>query len=370
MTSPLRIGLVVNPYAGIGGPVGLKGSDGVYEQAQRLGGISRVAERVGQAIEQIDHSHIHWVTVTGAMGEDILKQHAVPFEVLNLDIPAQTTAEDTRRATQYLCEAGIDLLLFAGGDGTARDVADGFNRVPAVLGIPAGVKMHSGVFATTPSAAAMLVNKLASGDVLTVMSAEVRDIDEASFREGSVHTKFYGELPVPADVQYVQATKIGGKEVEELVVQEIAADFIEGQQPDVMYIMGSGSTVSGILDAMSLPSTLLGIDVLRNGQIEKLDATERDLLALLESGHKARIIVTAIGGQGHIFGRGNQQISASVIRKVGIENIDVVATRTKLNGLEGKSLVVDTGDPALDQLLAGVRSIVTGYEDRVLYRIG
>ncbi len=369
LASRLKVGLIVNPHAGIGGPVGLKGSDGVYDEALAKGGVSRVAERVGVVIDAIDHERIDWVTVPGEMGADVLQQHGIAFQCLAMTFPPITTGIDTGRATQNLCEEGIDLLLFAGGDGTARDVADHFERVPVVLGIPAGVKMHSGVFANTPSSAAILVNKLAEGEILAIMPAEVRDIDEASFREGTVRTQFYGELPVPADLQYVQATKVGGREVEELVVQEIAADVIENMEAGVTYIMGSGSTINGILDAMGIEGTLLGIDVVRDGALVMKDVGEPALRALLNDGVEARIIVTAISGQGHILGRGNQQLSASVIEGVGIDNLMVVASKGKLAALEGRPLLVDTGDAALNAALSGMKPVITGYEDRVLYRV-
>lgn len=365
----LHLGLLINPMAGVGGPVGLKGSDGMYDEALRLGGRSRVNERAGLFLDEIDMPGIRFTTVPGEMGGNLLTSKSIDHECIAHRPGEVTTADDTRIATAQLCDAGIDLLLFVGGDGTARDIVDTFHDVPCVLGIPGGVKMHSGVFATTPSAAAALVNKLAGGEVLSMLTAEVRDIDEASFREGVVRTKFYGELPVPDDLQYVQATKVSGREVEEMVVQEIAADVIERLEPGVTYLMGSGSTVAGILEAMHLPSTLLGIDVVKDGELIASDASEQALLDILADAGEARIIVTAISGQGHIFGRGNQQLSAAVIRKVGVRNIEIVATKTKLESLDGRPLVVDTGDAELDRLLAGLQPVVTGYEDRVLYRV-
>lgn len=369
MTHQLRIGLLINPAAGIGGPVGLKGSDGMYDEALARGGRSRIAERVGQCLDRMDLSMVSFIAAPGVMGADVLVDRDVAPDVIDLELPEVTSAEDTRQATRLLCAAGIDLLLFAGGDGTARDIVDAFGPAPSVLGIPGGVKMHSGVFATTPVAAAELINKLAAGDVLSVLDGEVRDIDEASFREGTVRTRFYGELPVPDDLQYVQATKVGGREVEELVVQDIAADFIERIEPGVTYVMGSGSTVLGIMEAMGLEGTLLGIDIVRDGELIAVDAGERELLELLADAGEARIVVTAISGQGHIFGRGNQQLSAAVIARVGIDNIEIVATKSKLAALDRRPLIVDTGDADLDQALSGMRTVVTGYEDRVLYRV-
>ncbi|MBL6690297.1 MAG: ATP-NAD kinase family protein [Pseudomonadales bacterium] len=365
----LKVGLVVNPMAGIGGPVGLKGSDGMFEEALALGGRSQVADRVTLCLKALPVQAIEWFSVAGVMGGDYLKALDLHFHESAEPSVEATTPEDTRRVVDKLCSVGIDLLLFAGGDGTARDVADAHHTVPAVLGIPCGVKMHSGVFATSPSAATDLLNRLIDGEALSVVDAEVRDIDEASFREGVVKTRFYGELPVPDDLRYVQQTKVGGRESDELAVQEIAADVIENMTDDTLYIMGSGSTVATILDAMNLPATLLGIDVVYRGALVKADASEQELLSLLAEYPRAKIVVTAISGQGHIFGRGNQQLSAAVIQQVGPENIIIVATKSKLAALEQRPLLVDTGDAELDDSLSGMKAVLTGYEDHVLYRI-
>ena len=365
----MKIGLLLNPKAGVGGPVGLKGSDGVYGDAIRLGGKSRVAERVKSCLERMDQNGIEWFTVPGGMGGDIFEQLGIPCHLVGGPIDADTSAEDTRHGVSLLCEQGLDLLLFAGGDGTARDVADSVQDVPAVLGIPCGVKMHSGVFATTPVAAAALVNKMLAGEILSVVKSDVRDIDESSFREGIVKTRFYGELPVPDDLRYVQQTKVGGKEVEALVVQDIAAYFAENMDPDTLYLMGSGSTVATMMESLKLKPTLLGIDLVRQGELLAADVSEQQTLEFLDETPLAKIVVTAIGGQGHIFGRGNQQLSARVIRRVGVRNIEIVATKSKLAGLENRPLLVDTGDIELDKSLAGMKSVLVGYDDWVLYQV-
>jgi predicted polyphosphate/ATP-dependent NAD kinase len=356
--------------AGVGGPAGLKGSDDVYDEAIQLGSVSRVVDRVKICLSSFRAEDVRWVTAPSEMGADLLESMGLAHEVL--DMPVQTggtSAEDTRTAVSLLNRADIDLLLFAGGDGTARDIADVFDGPPAVLGIPCGVKMHSGVFATSPKAAGELLDKLLTGELLSVIATEVRDIDETSFRVGIVKTRFYGELPVIDDLRYMQQTKVGGREVDELVVQEIAADFIENMDPETTYIMGSGSTIATVMASMGLEPTLLGIDVVRGGSLVAADVNERELLQLLADEKPARIVVTAIGGQGHIFGRGNQQLSPAVIRRVGADAIDILATKNKLSALNHRPLLVDTGDEKLDSALAGMKSIITGYEDRVLYRV-
>ena len=365
----LKIGLLLNPLAGIGGPVGLKGSDGMAQEALRRGSVSRVDDRVAVCVAEITREQLAWYTLAAPMGAHLLKRLGLPHQVVGDEPADPTTAADTRQGVAALADAGVDLLLFAGGDGTARDLLDACVGIPAALGIPCGVKMHSGVFSTTPAAAARLVNKLARGEMLSVVQAEVRDIDEDAFRRGVVKTEFYGEMPVPDDLRYVQQTKMGGREVEDLVIQDMAAEFAEDLDRDTMYILGSGSTIAALMDNLGFPATLLGIDVIYGGELVAADANEKKLLELLGEGRPARILVTGIGGQGHIFGRGNQQLSPEVIRRVGTGNIDLLATRSKLAGLGQRPLLVDTGDSELDQSLAGFKSIITGYRDRVLYRV-
>jgi predicted polyphosphate/ATP-dependent NAD kinase len=201
-----------------------------------------------------------------------------------------------------------------------------------------------------------------------VTDAEVRDIDELAFRHGLVRAKYYGEMTVPEALRYIQQTKSGGMEVEELVLQEIAADVVEAMRPGVQYLIGSGSTTAAIMDSLNIKNTLLGVDVIKDGYLVAADATEAQLFSLVTN-DSSEIILTIIGGQGHIFGRGNQQLSPRVIQAVGQDNLKVIATKTKLEALGGKPLLVDTGDPVLDDELAGVIRVITGYEDSVLCRV-
>ncbi len=388
----LRIGLILNPIAGIGGSVALKGSDGVLAAARARGGESKVAARVGVCLQKIlqSGSRVEWLTMPGEMGADLLQDALHSFQQNSLQqnqqqTPCQnpsrflgivgeiqqgaTTAEDTRRGCMLLEERGVDLLLFAGGDGTARDLVDVHSSIPAFLGIPCGVKMHSGVFATTPSTAAEIVIKLARDETLSVVAREVRDINEEACREGVMRTRFYGELPVPDELRYVQHTKMAGREDEALAIEEIAASIIDDIEPGILYLMGSGSTVAAIMASMQLDNTLLGVDAVCDYKLVASDVTEQQLWELLSDARPARILVSVIGGQGYIFGRGNQQFSPRIIRRVGRSNIIVIATRTKLAALNAMPLLVDTGDESLDTALAGLHSIRTGYEDAVLYRV-
>jgi predicted polyphosphate/ATP-dependent NAD kinase len=248
-----------------------------------------------------------------------------------------------------------------------------------VLGIPAGVKMHSGVFAVSPEAAGELLLQLARGGLVGLKAQEVRDIDEEAFRHDVVRSRFYGEMLVPSEGRYLQHTKVGGRESHDLVAADIAAWLVEGMEEGRTYLIGPGSTTAAVMEQLGLPNTLLGVDAIRDGVLLASDADENTLLEVLagagcdesdESGESgATIVVTVIGGQGHVFGRGNQQFSPAVIRAVGLDNITIVAAKSKITALEGRPLLVDTNDPQLDLELSGYHSIVTGYDDHILYRV-
>jgi predicted polyphosphate/ATP-dependent NAD kinase len=306
------------------------------------------------------------------MGEDAAREAGLDVSLVH-DWSARadlTTAADTRAAAKALVEQGADLLVFAGGDGTARDIYDAIgNRFP-VLGIPAGVKMHSGVFAVSPEAAGELLVLLARGGLVGMQAREVRDIDEEAFRKGVVRARFYGELRVPGEGRYLQHTKVGGRESHELVAAEIAAWLAETMTPGTTYLIGPGSTTAAVMETLELPNTLLGVDIVRDRQLVASDVDEAGIMAALaDAPGDAHIVVTAIGGQGHVFGRGNQQFSPAVIRRVGVENITIVAAKSKITALDGRPLLVDTNDPELDRALAGLREVLTGYDDHILYRV-
>jgi predicted polyphosphate/ATP-dependent NAD kinase len=334
-----------------------------------LGAKPQAATRTAMALNILPKDQVEIITYPEEMGEDLARSLGFSVHVVGNIQSGKTTAEDTERAVVELMNEGIDLLLFAGGDGTARNICNALPENFPVLGIPAGVKIHSGVYAVTPKAAGEVVAMLVRGELVTLAEQEVRDIDETAFREGRVRAKYYGELLVPMEHRYIQQVKNGGnKEDESLVLADIAADIVEKMEPDTRYIMGSGSTVAAIMEELGLQNTLLGVDVVENGELIASDCTAQTLLELTE-GFKAKIVVTIIGGQGHILGRGNQQLSPVLIKRLGRENMLVVATKTKLSQLQGRPLIVDTGDDALDKSLAGLIPVVTGYHDAVLYRI-
>jgi predicted polyphosphate/ATP-dependent NAD kinase len=369
-----RVGLIINPVAGLGGSVALKGSDNVVEQALSLGAIPMANKRALIALnELLEHKDsVDIFTVNGDMGENACTALGFEHEVVYNTQSDKTTAEDSRNAVMAMSDTKVDIILFAGGDGTARDICSIVDSQALVLGIPAGCKIHSGVYAVTPKAAGRIMAMLASGQMLSVNDADVMDIDEEAFRKGTVRAKLFGEMQVPAELRYVQNTKAGGKESDELVLQDIAEYVISEMEEEQYYIMGSGSTVAHIMEELSLDNSLLGVDVIKDHELIQSDLTAQKLLELAqEVGKNAiRLVITVIGGQGHILGRGNQQLSPALIRFIGKENIIVVATKTKLNALDGRPLLVDTGDDDLDNALSGFIKVTTGYNDHVMYPVG
>jgi predicted polyphosphate/ATP-dependent NAD kinase len=153
-----------------------------------------------------------------------------------------------------------------------------------------------------------------------------------------------------------------------MVLADIAADVIR-QVEDELVIMGSGSTTEFIMEEMGLDNTLLGVDVVQDQTLIASDVSEQQLLELIKQHDSVKLVVTLIGGQGHVFGRGNQQLSPEVIRAVGQENIIIVATKTKLEALEQRPLLVDTGDVTLDKALSGFVKVTTGYNDYVMVQM-
>jgi predicted polyphosphate/ATP-dependent NAD kinase len=370
--APARIGLIVNPLAGIGGPLGLKGSDDrALVDAAREGGAQasaparalealRVLARAGQAPALL--------AAAGAMGADAAAAAGLAHEVVGRP-RASTTADDTRAAARAMADAGVDLLLFAGGDGTAVDVLAAVGDRVAVLGIPAGVKMHSAVFAITPRHAGELARAVAEGRPRPLADAEVADIDEEALRAGSIAPRLHGFLRVPVAPALVQGGKARSGAGEAAAQAAIAAHVVEHVLPRPrLCLVGPGTTTAAILRAVGLAKAPLGVDALRGRELVAADADEATLLRLVGDG-PATVIVTPVGGQGFLLGRGNQQLSPRVLRAAGPGALVVVATEAKLAALRGAPLRLDTGDPALDAELAGFTRVVTGYGREAVYRV-
>lgn len=365
-----RLGLIVNPVAGIGGRVGLKGSDGaeIQQKALELGAVPQSLNRAIQALERLKAlDEFEIVAYPGEMGAGAVKACGFEPTVIGSITPGHTTPQDTQNAAREMLERGVELLLFAGGDGTARDIYEAIGTDLPALGIPAGVKIHSAVYATNPRSAGDLAVLYLRGKTSNLREVEVMDIDEGAFRQGIVSARLYGYLKIPFRTSLVQNLKVASTG-EEASLAAIARDVVKNMEPDQVYIIGPGTTTRAITDALGLDRTLLGVDVVLNWELIAADVNESQLLELLEA-RQAEIIVTPIGGQGCIFGRGNQQISPRVIKKVGRDNIVVVSTPAKLYALDRRPLWVDTGDRAVDKMLSGYMRVVTGYNERAVRKV-
>lgn len=369
-----KLGLIVNPLSGIGGSVALKGSDGVdtVKKAFELGAVKKSPKRAFAALEVFKDlkDQIEIITCPAEMGEDCAKELGFNVTLLDGISARETSPEDTKKAAEQLVDRDVDLILFAGGDGTARDICSVVEDHCPVLGIPAGVKIHSGVYCITPKAAGEVVALMVKGQLVDVRVQDVRDIDEDAFRQDIVKAKYFGEMKVPQAGHFVQNVKQGGVEVEELVLQDIAADIVNQihDDPETIFFIGSGKTTQAIMDELGLENTLLGVDAVQEGRLIKKDLTAKDIMALAQE-NKCKMVISVIGGQGHIFGRGNQQFTPEVIRQLGKNNITVISTKSKITSLEGRPLIVDSGDSSLDEELSGHLEILTGYEDTILYPV-
>lgn len=364
-----RLGFLVNPLAGLGGTLALKGSDGVAAEALARGAQPQAGLRARAVLEALLpwKEQLQVFTAEGAMGADIVR--GLGLEPRIVHVPAATTsAQDTALTAAALQRQAVDLLLFAGGDGTARDICAVISTQVPALGIPAGVKMHSGVFAVSPRGAAEIVQLMLTGDLVLVDEADVRDIDEEALREGRVSSRHFGEMRVPSEGRYLQQVKCGGREVEELVLAEIAAEVSEHMQPGVSYFIGAGTTTAALMVSLGLPNTLLGIDVVRDGELLASDADASVLERFVAQG-PCRLVIAPTGGQGMLFGRGNQQLTPAVLRAIGRDGLCVLATHEKLKALQGRPLLMDVPDEAVLVAFSGFIEVISGYRNRLLYRL-
>jgi predicted polyphosphate/ATP-dependent NAD kinase len=373
MTTKKRLGLIVNPVAGLGGRVGLKGSDGaeIQRKALELGALPEAPKRARQALQMLRplKEELQITAYPANMGEDVARECGFEPTVIGSIVEGATTSQDTKNAAREMQRLGVNLLLFAGGDGTARDIYNAIGEKLPVLGIPAGVKVHSAVFGTSPRRAGELAASYLQGRVSSLREAEVMDIDEEAFRQGILSAKLYGYLKIPFWTGLVQGAKALSTPGEKTSQEAIGLHIVDGMEDDCLYIIGPGTTTRAIASSLGLDKTLLGVDVVRGGNLIAADVNESQLMELLQEA-EAKIIVTPIGGQGYIFGRGNQQISPKVIEKVGKDNVIVVSTTGKINSLGGQPLRVDTGDRAVDEMLSGHIRVVTGYNEQIIYRVG
>ena len=374
LASRKKLGLIINPIAGMGGRVGLKGTDGkdTVRKALELGAtpISRSrATEVLQGLYSI-RDEFDLFTCPFEMGEEEARECGFNSTILGGREHHETSASDTRAACKEMLKTPVDLLLFVGGDGTARDVYESVGQSVPVLGVPSGVKVHSGVFGVTPKKTGQLAAGFLQGHS-KLRDAEVMDVDEDAFRQGRLSAKLYGYLVVPYNEELIQLSKGGSSAApDEKVSQQILADYLaELMEDECFYILGPGTTVKAVADRLGTTKTVLGVDVVHRQKTIASDVNEAQLLQMIE-GRRAKIIVSPIGRQGFIFGRGNQQISPNVIRQVGVENVLVISTPNKLASVQtGKPFLVDTGDDEVNLMLSGYRRVITGYREEVVVRV-
>ena len=361
--SKKTLGFIVNPIAGMGGAVGLKGTDGkeILEKAVNLGAKPVAPARAETFLSELKTitKDVKLIVGAGLMGESEAHNQDINFKVIG-EQKDQTSNQDTMETAKQILEEGVDLLVFCGGDGTARDLLNAVDKQVPVLGVPTGVKMHSAVFAIDPKAAARIVSRFMRKQ-LPLWEAEVMDIDEDAFRRGRVSARLHGYVLTPYEPRLIQVAKIASPMTQNDLRNQAAMAIyvIEKMEPDVIYVISAGTTTRTIGDILDEKKTLLGVDIFYNKKIVAKDVNEKQILEAITD-KPAKIIVTPIGGQGFIFGRGNQQISPEVIRQVGIDNIVVIATGNKMKNL--KSLKVDTGDSELDKSFQGTIKVITDYK--------
>lgn len=371
-----KLGLLINPVAGMGGSVGLKGTDHMVEEAIRRGAKPRANDRVRQALKELLEikNELEIVTCPGDMGEDTAKSMGFRTTVLhtggrkNLKDLFDSSRTDTIVLSKALEEAGVDLLLFAGGDGTARDIYEGVGTELPALGIPAGVKIHSPVYAKNPQSAGDLAKLWLTGKVTRTAEQEVLDIDEELYRQEIINTRLYGYLSVPLEHVFTQNRKAPTPLSETASIESIAHEIVEHMEPDTYYLIGAGTTTRGVMQMLGLKNTLIGVDLIQNKQLVANDLYGDKILDFIK-GKKTKLIVTVTGGQGFLFGRGNQQITPEVIREIGKENIMILATKAKIAEFHHQPFLVDTPDEELNKELCGFYRVITAYGEFTMCRV-
>lgn len=364
-----KLGLIVNPIAGMGGRVGLKGTDGkeILAEAIRKGATVAAPSLAMLALRELLPlgGSLTVLCPSGDMGQNQCLALGLDHEVVYESSPGQTGAHDTIQAARGMEKAGVDLLLFVGGDGTARDIFTGIEtRVPA-LGIPAGVKIHSPVYANSPKKAGQLAMEYFLDKRPDLRMEEVVDLDEEALRNGQMRTSLFGYLNVPYKQAYLQNKKAPTPLSDSDAQGAIALDVTDHMEDGILYIIGPGTTTKAILSILGIQGTLMGVDVIKNRQLIARDCNESELLALVEAG-KTKLVLTPTGGQGYLLGRGNQQISPAVLKYIGKENMMILATDSKLIQQEGRPLLIFTGDRETDLKLSGYYKVKTGYHSEVM----
>lgn len=365
-----RVGFIVNPIAGMGGSVGLKGTDGdIYIKALERGAKPVSPQKALVFLNHIKSGNFVIISAAGIMGEDIVKlsKHSDKLIEVVGERKHITRREDTVEIASKMKNT-IDILIFVGGDGTARDIYMAIGTSVPVIGVPSGVKMYSSVFAISPAAAALLLDLFLDGRTSSFEEREVLDIDEEAFRRDELVVRLYGYLLVPISEMLVQSTKAVYSQAEEEQSKEAIAEYlVESMEHDIPYILGPGSTVKSICRKLGLECTLLGVDVLLNNKILVKDAWEKDLLDIINKYRRVKLVITPIGGQGFLLGRGNQQITPRVLAHINKNDIIVISTEKKIRDL--RYLLVDTGDPTIDSKFEGYMRVLFDYNRYIVIRV-
>ena len=366
------LGLIVNPIAGMGGSVGLKGTDGkdILIEAIKLGAKPAALNRTKEFLSELESikSKLRFITCPRFMGEYALKEMNFDYEVIehpnfnqNENI-YDTKAEHTKIAAEIMKNIDdLKLILFTGGDGTARDILNAVNKDKPCLGIPAGVKIYSSAFSLNPKLASSIIIQFL-WDEIPLRESEVLDIDENEYRNDRIVSKPYGFLLTPYHPDFIQFSKMGSPDSDLNNQERIAKRIVEILEKDVYYLIGPGTTIKAITDVLNQNKTILGVDLLLNKKIIAKDLNEKQILDYIE-GKKTKIIVTLIGKQGFLFGRGNLQISPVILEKIGPENIIIVATRYKLQNISHQVLKLDTRSSELDEKMRGLYKVIVDYDD-------
>ena len=359
----------------MGGAVGLKGTDGrkSLRDAVRKGAKPVSLERGLSFLEEVQRrgQGIEFLTAPRNMGASLANQLKLEHELVGR-IGKTTASDDSIRIARLMRRKRADLIVFCGGDGTARDVLEGVGHEAPTLGVPAGVKIYSSVFAINPAAAAESTVAFLEGQI-PMRLGEVVDVDEIAFRKNRLSVKLFGYLTTPDSGPLMQASKSATGLSENSELDAIAEYFIEKINPGITYVLGPGSTIERIAKRLGVNKSLLGVDVVKGDETAmRLDVDEATLMALISSASpesSTKIIVSPIGGQGFLFGRGNQQISPQVIRRVGVENIIVVGSRSKIEALHPRRLLTDSGSDEIDQQLRGYLRVITGYREEMVVKV-
>ena len=369
----MKIGFVLNPVAGMGGKVALKGTDGVHTLKEAL---KRGAKEIspGRALSALLRltplkEQFKIITPKGIMGETVLKETDLFFKTLDDFVPGDnTSSHDTQAAVQSLENLKIDLLVFAGGDGTASDICKIFSNTIPVIGIPSGVKMHSSVFGINPERTGDLIAAYIEKHPMEIKNAEIMDIDEHALRKGVVSTSLAGYLKTIFKKSFSQGSKSGSPPSDRSSQDAIAMQIYFNMKKDVPYLIGPGTTLKSLTDLLGFEGTLLGFDLVINKALVLKDLTENDILNIVKT-RETCLVLTPVGGQGYILGRGNQQISPEVLKHITNKNIIIGATCGKLASFEGRPLLVDTGSPKTNESLSGYTRVITGMDETTVLKI-